>query len=84
MRGAVPAAGGVSREDVEYALDATLWAACLQVSAERGLVSLDESLAGHFAHLGAHYPVVYAALRLYLSYSTGDVLLPPCGKRGDQ
>ena len=76
MRGPAPAAGGVSQEAVEYALDATLWVACLQVSVERGRVSLEDSLAVHFAHLGAYYPELYAALVLWLSEATGDVLLP--------
>ena len=71
-----PAAGGVSREDVEFALDATLWAACLQVSVECRLADIDESLAEHFAHLGVHYPALHEALRLYLSEATGDALMP--------
>ena len=82
MSGPAPAAGDVSRADVEYALDATLWAACLRVSVERGAVSLDESLAAHFAHLAYHYPVLYAALALWLSTAQGDALLPPYDKDG--
>ena len=82
MSGTAPAAGAVSRADVLYALDATLAAVCLQVSVGRGLVSLDESLAAHFAYLAFTYPALYDALRLYLSEATGDALLPPYDKDG--
>lgn len=63
-----PADGaGILREDVEFALDAVLRAACLQVSAGRGLVSLDDALAVEMAELRRLYPMLHTALRCHLA-----------------